>query len=170
LTAAYVKLFKVVSDFALGKQTYNQGLDNNQALRDQFNINHSTGIGGGAYGDPFLGPGRHDDSGIARTVADFQVDPNSLACVPLLVSGQMIYASPRRIKAGQWRVYVTTPRLFGAVATVKVSGASLHHATARINMLSGGPFVTVSTWDLSLNPPEQVDLPFSLVLWAEAVA
>ena len=167
--STYVKLFKVVSDFALGKQTYNQGLDNNSALFDQFDAKHSSGIRGGAYDDAFLGPGRHSDARIARSVADFYVNPDTLGMDSVLISGQMIHGAPVRVKAGQWRIYVTTGRLFGAIATIKTTGTAPKMATARMSMMSGGPFVTVSTWDLDLSTVEQVDLPFSLVLWAEGV-
>ena len=167
--STYVKLFKVVSDFALGKQTYNQGLDNNRALFDQFDAKHSSGIGGTSRDDPFLGAGRHDDSGIARTVVDFRVDPDSLRLVSRLVSGQMLNGEPVRMKAGQWRIYVTTPQLFGAVATIKTTDTAPKMVTARVSLASSGPYVTVSTWDLDLSTVEQVDLPFSLVLWTEAV-
>lgn len=72
---SYVKLFKVTQDFPLGYQTLNQAIDNNEALKDLYDVKHFIPSGNnGAFTSDFMTVGRHDDILIARTVADFWVD------------------------------------------------------------------------------------------------
>lgn len=166
---AYEKPFLTVSDHAVGLQCVNRALENNRALyRDQFDPTHSVGVGGSSLGDPFLGPGRHDDPLIARTVADFTLDAAGAVAVSL-VTGPLIFDAPTKVDTGQWVIYVTTPRLFSAVACIK--GASIgapRHATCHVSMDLNGPYVTVSTWDFASSA--RISCDFSLALWAEAVA
>jgi hypothetical protein len=166
---SYQKLFKVTSDFALGLQTLNQALDNNRALYQQFDAKHSTGLSGAAFGDPFLGPGKHDDFLVARTVADYEIDESGTTPRALqLVGGALIFDSPEWITDGVWKIYITTPQLFGAVATVRHNATGDYSATARVVFDTQGPFVVVNTWDIS--SPTRINIGFSLVVWAQAVA
>lgn len=167
---SYLKLFKSCSDFAVGIQTAQQALDNNEALLAQFDANHSTGVSGAAFGDPFLGAGRHDDPLIARSVADFYIDATlATPAAFALISGPMIFETPIWLQTGQWKIHITTPQLFSAIATIKgATTGSPRQATCFIAMATNGPYVTVSTWDT--NAGTLADYDFSLVLWAEGVA
>lgn len=166
---SYVKLHKVVSDFAVGVQSVNQALENNRSIFSQLDYKHSLGAGGLAAGDPFLGHGKHDDLMVARTVADFTIDTSTTTprAYPL-VSGLLVFEEPEFIDAGTWRVWITTPRLFGAVAQVKATGTADRYACARVYMSASGPFVVVSTWNIAGAAKENFD--FSLVLWTRSVA
>lgn len=167
--SSYVKLHLVVADFAVGYQSVNQAIDNNQALYDQLNAGHSTGIRGGAYGDPFLQPGQHDDPLVARTV--LQVGVNTAVTPPTasaVTTGPMLYGQPIRMDTGYWRIKVTTPQLVGAVATCRATGTVDRYATCRVVMDASGPYVDVSTWNIAA--AAKVDCDFDVVLWAESVA
>jgi len=168
---AYLKLPKTCGDHAVGFQTVNQALANNDALFfDQLNPNHSVGINGNSYGDPFLVPGRHDDVLIARTVANFVVDSTGLVPVVLaLVSGPMIALTPQRIAVGKWKVYVTTPQLISAAAAISGPTASVPRAAMCFTSSDAtGPFIMVSTWNVAGGI--LADYAFSLAIWALAVA
>jgi hypothetical protein len=166
---AYEKPFLSVSNHAVGLQCVNRALENNRALySDQFDPNHSPGLGGGSVGDPFLAPGRHDDPLIARTVADFAYDA-TYGYVITLVSGPMIFSGAQRLAAGRYEVRVTTPRLFYAFAAIKgPSTGNPRTATCLVTSTNNGPKVTVSTWNVAGGVIADCD--FSLVLFAEGVA
>ena len=166
---SYVKLPKGVSDYAVGYQSVNQALDNNRALYDQLDAKHSLGVGGGAYGDPFLEPGQHDDTLVARTAADFVVDATGAVVISYAqLGGILINGAPQYVADGKWKVYVTTPRLLGAVATVKDTSLVDRYAQCRISSDTDGTFVMVTTWDVSGGVLVNVD--FSLVIWSDGVA
>lgn len=171
MSASYLKLFKTCSDHAVGLQSVNQAIDNNDALVAAVDLRHSVGVGGNSpSGFPAMAIGRHDDILIARTVAHFAVD--TTPAVPVLtlslggpVVGQRAYA---RLAVGQWRIYLATPQLFGAVALMQSSASVDYKANC---LTSYGPatdhFVTVTTWNIA-GGPIAADLPFSLVLWTQA--
>lgn len=166
---SYVKLPKGVSDYAVGYQSVNQALDNNRALFDQFDAKHSLGVGGGAYGDPFLSPGKHDDLVIARTVADFYVDTTGTTPVAYtVISGPMIFEAPEYLAAGKWKILITTPRLFGAAATIKATSLVDRYAQCRVYQDLAAPYLIVTTWDVGSGVLGNYN--FSLALWAEGVA
>lgn len=167
---SYLKLPKTCSDHAIGIQSVNQALDNNRALYyDQFDPKHSVGIDGNAYGDPFLTPGRHDDVLISRAVADFAIDSTGLTPVLLpLMNGPLIF-STSRVAVGKWKIYVTTPQLVSACATIKGPTASVaRDAMCFVGVGSIGVYVTVSTWNV--NSGVLADYDFSLALWSREVA
>ena len=167
---SYLKLPKTCSDHAVGLQSVNQALDNNQALYEtQFDPGHRTNLGVTLGGWP-LPPGRHDDVLVARTAADFSIATIAGLGVTAvaLVGGPVIVDFPDRLQAGQWRVRILTPRIFSAVATVKgaTTGGS-RYATTHVSGDSLGPYVTVSTWNVTGGTLDDYD--FSLVIWAEGV-
>lgn len=166
---SYVKLPKGVSDYAVGYQSVNQMLDNNRALFDQFDAKHSVGVGGVNFGDPFMSPGKHDDILVARTVADFAVDTTGPTVSAYnLVSGPMIFEPPEYLADGKWKVLITTPRLFGAIATIKETSMVDRYAQARVFMDLSGPYIIVTTWNVGTGALDNYD--FSLCIWAEGVA
>jgi hypothetical protein len=167
---SYAKLFLTCQDHAVGLQSVNQAMDNQDALYAAIDSKHSLGVGGDSpYGQPTRALGRHDDILIARTVAHFSVDATPV--VPRLamsvggpVLGNLAYV---RLAVGQWRIYLSTPQLFGAVALMQ-SSASVDY---KANCLTSydpatGHFVTVTTWNIA-GGPIALDLPFSLVLWTQ---
>lgn len=163
---SYAKLFKVVPDFPLGFQTLNQANDNGEAILDAFDLRHgSPQLANGNRSTPLEYPGHHDDPRIARTVADFRVDAQLLELVPL-VSGPIFGTLfVTRLGVGQWRIYVSTPALFAAVALMKSTTSVDYRATCYIAYATNGPCVTVSTWNVAT--PAREDLDFSLILWAQ---
>jgi len=166
---SYVKLPKGVSDYAVGYQSVNQALDNNAALYEQVDARHSTGVGGAAYGDPFLAPGQHDDILVARTVADVFVDATGAAVLSyLLLNGPIINGAPQYVADGKWKIYVSTPQLVGAVATIKETSLVDRYAQCRVSNDTNGPYVMVTTWDVASGTLVNVD--FSLALWSDGVA
>lgn len=162
---SYVKLFKVVSDFPLGFQTLNQGLDNNAALYAQLDLRHSVlGATTGPW-NGMLEPGRHDDALIARTAADFYIDASTPTTWAFsLITGPMIYNSPTRLGVGQWKVYMNTSQIVGAVACVKGASSQARQATCLMQLASGRPYVIVSTWNMAAGA--LADYGFSLVVWS----
>lgn len=164
----YTKLHLVCQDFAVGLQSANTVIDNNQALWERLDKRHAVGIQGN---DAFLGPGRHDDVLIARTVADFTVvsGPSGDDLLFSLLSGPLIFEAPIALSTGQWLIYVTTPRPFTAKATIKGASASrARDATCLVRSDPAGPYVVVSTWDVESVALAAYD--FSLVLWSQGVA
>ena len=164
----YTKLHLVCQDFAVGKQSVNTALDNNQALWERLDKRHATGT---QANDAFLGPGRHDDVLIARTVADFSVvdGPDGSQLLFALLSGPLIFETPVALGTGQWKIYVTTPTAFSAKATIKGASVSkAREATCLVRGDAAGPYVVVSTWDVEGLALAAYD--FSLVLWAQGVA
>jgi len=166
---SYEKPFLTTSDHAVGLQCVNRALENTRAMySDQFDPNHSTGINGLSYGDPFLALGQHDDPLVARTAADFAIDSTGLIAFAL-VSGPLVVGSVEFMKAGQWRVYVSTPRITSAYACVKgATAGAARYASCRTVADSSGPYVVVTTWNVAGGVLANYD--FSLVLYAEAVA
>ncbi|HEY0882163.1 MAG TPA: hypothetical protein VGD87_11560 [Archangium sp.] len=166
---SYLRLFKVTSDFALGFQTLNQALENNRALYEQLDAKHS--VGNTAFGspDPFLGPGKHDDFRVARTVADFAIDTTTPVPSALSkVSGPMILGAVTYIVDGLWKISMTSPRLFGAIASVRATATADRWAQCRVYQDTQGPYVLVSTWDVGSAALANYD--FSLVIWAQGVS
>jgi hypothetical protein len=169
---SYLKLFKTTQDHAVGVQSINQSSDNNDAMRDLYDAKHSLGLDGyntGGFNNPFRAVGRHDDPLVARTVARFRID--STAAVPVastIISGPMLALStPLRMGAGQWRIFVVTPQLFGAVALIEGAPAVDLKATCFVEFNPAtGPCVVVSTWNVA--SAARVDYNFSLILWANA--
>lgn len=166
---AYLKLFKVESDFALGFQTLNQARDNGEAMKDLYDVNHSLGVDG--YMNPYgligglLSIGRHDDRLIARTVLRFAVDttlPTPVA-VPL-VGGPMTFAPPVRLGVGQWQVRLLNSQLIGAVGLAESNAIVDRKVTCLVANGSGSPSITVSTWNVAT--PALADFNFDLVVWA----
>lgn len=165
---SYVKLHKVVSDFAVGYQSVNQALENNRSIFSAIDLKHSLGVGGTSTGDAFLGHGKHDDTVIARTTADFTIDTSlTVPRAYALTSGPLVFDTPEYLEAGKWLIYITTPRLIGAVAQVRDTATSDLHATVRAYMSAGGPFVVVSTWNIAGGTRANHD--FSLVLWSDGL-
>jgi hypothetical protein len=166
---SYVKLFKVTSDFALGYQTLNQGLTNNLVMYQQLDEKHSVGNLTFGSPDPFLGPGKHDDFLVARTAAHFEIDATGPTPRALThVSGPMVFGAPEYLDDGKWKIYITTPRLFGVATSVRSDATSDYRAQSRVFMDLSGPYVIVTTWDVAL--ASRLNLDFSLVVWAESVA
>jgi hypothetical protein len=166
---SYEKPFLTTSDHAVGLQCVNRALENNRALySDQFDPGHSAGVGGLAYGDPFLTPGKHDDPLVARTAADFAIDATGLIAVEL-TTGLMVFGPPTKLKTGQWQILISTPRIFNAYAIIKGPTAGVaRYATCFVSSDVDGPSVTVSTWNAAGGV--LADYDFSLVIYAEAVA
>lgn len=167
---SFVKLPKTCSDHAVGLDSVNQALANNRALYfDQLDPWHAAGVRSAA--DRQLGPGRHDDILIARSVADFSIrDIFGLGVTAVAqVGGPFIVGFPTRLAAGQWRVYVTVPRIFSAAATIKGASTGVaRYATCFVSTDVSGPFVTVSTWNATTGA--LADYDFSLSIWSEGVA
>lgn len=161
---SYVKLFTVCSDFALGFQTLNQGLDNNRAIYDQFDVGHSVGRVAWGSPDAILGKGRHDDPLVARTVVDVEIDSNGdpfgLLTGPLMVG-------VTHLAAGTWRVQIGTGRIFYAFATIKGATAGVARQASAHVAIGASPYVDVSTWNCSAG--EKTDYSWSLVVYAEGV-
>lgn len=167
----YVKGFKTCSDHAVGLQCVNRALDNNQALFEQLDKRHSVGNRSFGSADMFLGPGRHDDVLIARTVADFTIvaGPGGTNIAFSLLSGPLIFDAPQELATGQWRINITTPTIFNAIATIKGATAGIaRYATCFVRSDANSPFVIVSTWNVAGGVLAQYD--FSLALWSEGVA
>lgn len=169
---SYLKLPKTTSDHAVGLQSLNQAIDNNEALLTAFDAKHSIGVGGNSpYGAPTRAIGRHDDPLIARTVADFYVDTSVQTPVLTMRVGGPVFGALRylRIATGQWRIYIATAQLFGAVALTKASATVDYKANCYISYdPTTGPAVTVSTWDINSGAvPSLEDLNFSLVIWTQ---
>lgn len=164
---AYEKPFLTTQDHAVGVQTINRALENNRALlEDQFDPGHS--IGNGAFGsaDPFLGPGRHDDPVISRTVLDVTITGGVLR---VNMSGPLIVFGVVRVATGQWQLRLSNRRLVSAFATIR--GTSAGHArtaTCIYTPLSttddgdAGPFLTVTTWHVVSSALEDAD--FTVVM------
>ena len=169
---SYLKLFKTTQDHAVGVQSVNQASDNNDAMKDLYDAKHSLGVDGyntGGFSNPFRAVGRHDDQLVARTVARFRID--STAVVPVastIISGPMLSLSTAlRMGTGQWRIFVYTPQLFGAVALIEGAPAVDLKATCLLEFNPAtGPCVVVSTWDVA--SAAKADYGFSLILWANA--
>lgn len=165
---SYLKLFKTCSDHAVGLQSVNQAIDNNDALYAAIDVAHSMGVNGDSpYGRPLQALGRHDDILIARSTADFTI--STLATPTLLpallgpIFGSLSY---QRLGPGQWRIFIATPQLFGAVALMKSTASVDYKATCfTVADPSLGPSVIVSTWNIAT--PTTQDLPFSLTVWAQ---
>ena len=168
---SYSKPFLTTSDHAVGFQCVNRAIDNNRALFfDYVEPKHATGRD---PADVFIGKGRHDDVLIARTVADFLFVTATLATGPeqlfAEVSGPMIVGAPVRMKTGQWKIYISTPQLFSAAATIKgATAGNSRQASCFVLVDSVGPYVIVSTWNVSGGV--LADYDFSLVLWSRGVA
>lgn len=156
-------------DHAVGFQCVNRAIDNNDALKDLYDVKHALGVNGqDPYRQPTRAIGRHDDILIARTVVTFEVDSTTL--VPTLrpvvsgpVLGDLFYT---RIAAGQWRIYMASAQLVGVAASMKASAAVDYKADCYVSYdPSTGPAVTVTTWDVSTATLD--DLPFSLAIWTQ---
>ncbi len=166
---SYLKLPKTTMDHAVGFQSINQAIDNNDALFSQFDFRHSVGVGGNSpFGFPTRALGRHDDILIARTVADFAID--TARADPVLVpyvSGPVLGAlNYVRLAVGQWRIFIASAQLVGVVGLMKSTGSVDYKANCLMSYdPSTGPAVTVSTWDVA--SAMTVDLPFSLVIWTQ---
>ena len=167
---SYVKLIKTVQDHAVGFQSVNQAIDNNQALVDAFNLRHAIGVGGNApFRRPLASVGRHDDILIARSVADFTVDTTlSVPALTAVIAGPLFGTTDyARISAGQWKIPLATPQFFGAVALMKSTASTDVKATCYASYdPSRGASVYVSTWIIDTGAWVTDDLPFSLVVWA----
>ncbi|MBL8911648.1 MAG: hypothetical protein JNM17_13225 [Archangium sp.] len=163
--AAYTKLFTTVSDHAIGKQSVNVAIDNNQALYDQLDLNHSMGLRGGDANDPFLQFGQHDDPLIARTVLSFAVTTAPLLLT--LLGGPMLVGSPVRIGTGTWMLRIATPTIFFAVATPRAASALDYFANARLVFDPAGPGVMVTTWNAGAGV--LLDMDFDVAIWAEGL-
>lgn len=163
---AYSKLFLTTQDHAIGFQSMNQAIDNNAALKDLYEAKHSLGVGGNSpYGFPLRSVGRHDDIVIARSVSRYGVDTSlAVPALTVLQPGSMP-SFAQRMGTGQWRIFVSTPQLFGAVALME-SSASIDRKASVYPAYdpATGPQVIVTTrsaW-------AEADLPFSLIIWAQA--
>lgn len=163
---SYLKLFTTVQDHAVGFQSVNQAIDNDDALNAAFDLSHSIGINGNSPpGYPTKAIGRHDDILIARTVANFTVDttlavPTLSAIVAGPVFGSLYYT---RLAAGQWQIFLATPQLFAAVALMTSTASVDRKATCfRVGTI---PSIIVSTWVVST--ATLTDLPFQLQIWTQ---
>lgn len=171
---SYLKLFKTTQDHAVGTQSVNQASDNNDAMKALYDAKHALGVDGyntGGASNPLRSVGRHDDPLIARTVARFVVDVSPATPVAFtIVSGPILrFFTSSRIGAGQWRINVPTPQLFGAVALVEAAATADRKATCLIEFNPvTGPCVVVSTWEDSGGVWSTTDLDFSLVLWTDS--
>lgn len=166
---SYEKPHLAVSDFAVGVQSVNRATDNNQALFDQFDANHSTGLRGGGPSDAFLQLGQHDDPLISRTVAQYIVD--TALSTPALVAvtgGSMLHPTPpERLGTGQWRIYVSSPRFVSAKATPRSSAAVDRACSVRVVNDASGPHLIVTTWNIGAGAP--ADFDFDLAFWSEGL-
>ena len=162
---AYSKPFTAVSDHAVGKQSVNRVIDNNQALYDQLDLNHSMGLRGGDANDPFLQLGQHDDPLIARSVFSFAV--TAAPSLLVLLGGPMLVGTPVRIDTGTWMLRISTPTIFFAVATPRAASALDYFANARLVFDPAGPGVMVTTWNAGSGV--LLDMDFDLAVWAEGL-
>lgn len=170
---AYEKGFKVTQDFALGIQSVNRGIANNEALRDLWTTRHSEGINGISAPGLAFQFGRHDDILVARSVTHFTVATDSGGTKYLIFDAEMRGAltstyQPQRLGTGHWRIYVQSPNIFQAVATPYEASSTGYKANCRIVTAANGlPYVDVSTFNI--NTATRADIDFSLVVWAYSV-
>jgi len=171
---SYLKLFKMVADFALGFQSINQARDNGEAIKDLYAVRHAMGING--FNPPSGNVaaqriGKHNDILIARSVADFEVD-TALATpvlVPRVAGPVFGNLFAQRMAAGQWRIFIATPRLFAAVALLKSTASVDRKANCYVAFdPNRGPSIIVTTWEQDIGTWTKADLPFSLAVWTQA--
>lgn len=170
---SYTKLYTVVQDHAVGIAQVNGANDNGEAIKDFYGVRHGLGIGQFNPANAITGAivGKHNDLLISRTVAEFDVDATlaSPELTPLLIGPLLgtnfVYA---KIQTGQWRIFMSTPRRFAAVALLK-STASVDRKATCFNVFDPqrGPSVIVTTWEQDTGTWVKADLSFSLVLWAQ---
>lgn len=169
---SYLKLFKTTQDHAVGTQSVNQASDNNDAMKSLYDAKHALGVDGyntGGFSNPFRAVGRHDDPVIARTVARFSIDASSGLPFTIISGPMLSFSTPLRIRAGQWRIYVYTPQLFGAVALAEASATTDRKATCLVEFNPAtGPAVVVTTWEITTGTFAPGNYDFSLVLWADS--
>lgn len=167
---SYLKLPLTTQDHAVGFQSVNQAIDNNNFLETHFDTKHSIGVDGNSpYGQPARAVGRHDDILIARSVLEVSVDTSlSTPALSLVVSGPIFWPfNYVRLATGQWQIFLATPLLYAAVALMKSTTSVDYKATCyRNTSTTQGPSVIVSTWNIAT--PALEDLPFSLVVWTQA--
>lgn len=165
---AYSKPFTATQDFAVGVQSVNRLIDNNDAARALWIAKH------GQTDDP--APltaqqlarvfGAHNDILIARSVAHFTVELASDGSYYLetQVPGRWV-RSTQRIGTGQWRIYLATQDIYGAIATPVATSAQDYKAACRVvsgvGTLSG--YVDLSLWNVPT--ATRVDIDFSLAVW-----
>lgn len=166
---SYVKLPFTCQDHAVGLQSVNQAIDNNDAHYAAIDAMHSMGVNGDSpYGRPLQALGRHDDILIARSTSDFQISTLPTPTLLPKVLGPMFGSlSYQRLAVGQWRIFIATPQLFGAVALMKAAAVQDYKANCfTVSDPSLGPSVIVTTWNIA-GGPAAADLPFSLTVWAQ---
>lgn len=171
---SYSKLYTVVTDHAVGIAQVNGANDNGEAIKDFYGVRHGLGIGGFNPTGTIITEsivGKHNDLVIARTVADFDIDYNRIGPVLVpLVSGRMLGTGlvADRLDIGQWRIFLSTPRLFAAVALCKSTASVDRKGTCYVVYdPTRGPSVIVTTWERATTW-EKTDLTFSLAIWAQS--
>lgn len=168
---SYVKLPKTTQDHFVGYQSVNQAIDNNAALLSLYDAKHAQGVGGfNAQMRPLNAIGRHDDILIARSVGEFDVDTTlaTPSLKPRMLGPLFGSLQYDRLAAGQWRIYLASPQLVGAVALMKSSASVDEKATCyTVYDTSRGPSVIVTTWLRDSGAWAPADLPFSLIVWAQ---
>lgn len=172
---AYSKPFVVVQDFAVGVQSVNRLVDNNDAAHALWIAKH------GQQDDPqplSLGEvansfGHHNDILIARSVSHMVVTTAADGTKYLVdeTVGEMV-RSTQRIGVGQWRIYLNSPDIYGAIATPVASSAQDYKMGCRAVAGTGTPpigvngYIDVSAWNVPT--ATRVDIDFSLVIWGRA--
>jgi hypothetical protein len=170
---AYEKGFKVTQDFALGIQSVNRAIENNEVLFSSWTSKHSNGIDG--VSQPGLGFqfGRHNDILVARSVTHYTVETDTggglyLQFDPDVRGALTSTYQPVALGTGQWRIYVQSPNIFGAVATPAATSAAYKATCRAVSSPGGASYVDVSVWNVP-SAALAADVGFTLVVWAQEV-
>ena len=164
---SYTKLPTTVQDNAIGFQSVNQAINNNSALKDQFELRHL--LQGGTYsGGAFFREGRHNDALIARTVVRYTIDTTLPTIWAAKVMGGPLldFGLPIRMGNGQWRINVRASQLVGAVALANASAVVDRKATCLVQSGPTQPSVVVSTWNVATALLEDFDFTLAIYVLA----
>lgn len=167
---SYEKGFLTVADHAVGLQSVNRAIDNNQALFDAVRLRHAYGVDGRNTGSTRLlqGVGRHDDILIARTTSRHLIRNGNTSRAEIISPIQgLLLGRPTRIDTGQWRFPVGTQQIFGGVALAEAASA-LDYKACCLVAYSPATTITVATWAISAGAFIPYDFDFSLTLWVQS--
>lgn len=172
---AYNKPFFATQDFAVGIQSINRLIDNNQALYDLWTENHGSRDDGSPdlrlldFATRF---GRHNDILIARSVSHLTVQTYADGTKYLQdETRSRIINSVQRIGTGQWRLWLNHYDIFAAVAVPYATSVVDRKVTCRTSASSGAPplgspgYTDVSTWNVATLA--RADFDFSIAYWAK---
>jgi len=168
---AYEKGYLVTQDKCVGTQSVNRVIENNRAIQSAWAAKHNAEAGPLSISlptNPLYKVGRHNDILIARSVCDFDVvTTGTVTTLAANVPGAIVAVGANsRLDFGYWLLYVGTPQLFGAIATIKADSNTEYKATCRIVQSNAGKWLYVQTWDVSV--PERVDIGFSVAVWTQS--